>query len=170
MTLLNSADPHVRVRQAKFVLMKESGSVPCCNPLGSGYGLVSTIGGEKNTHKQTFTGLSRDSGGGILFVFFVSLRNDTKKHTHTNKILAPTQSWDNPANLFMFMTLCFSLPEQCCVSQNLSPNLHLRSNSRQLLACFFVFLYQLTMAKPSTPNMTGRRFHRTMEMIPARPW
>ena len=22
----------------------------------------------------------------------------------------------------------------------------------------------------STPNMTGRRFHRTMEMIPARPW
>ena len=25
-------------------------------------------------------------------------------------------------------------------------------------------------AYQSTPNMTGRRFHRTMEMIPARPW
>ena len=23
---------------------------------------------------------------------------------------------------------------------------------------------------PSTPNMTGRRFHRTMEVIPALPW
>ena len=30
-----------------------------------------------------------------------------KKHIH--KFLAPTQSWDNPANLFMFM--CFSFPE-----------------------------------------------------------
>ena len=32
----------------------------------------------------------------------------TRKKKHINKFLAPTQSRDNPANLFMFM--CFSFP------------------------------------------------------------
>ena len=56
-----------------------------------------------------FTGLSGDFGGDFVYVFFSPspIRNDPKKHI--NKILAPTQSRDNPANLFMFM--CFSFPE-----------------------------------------------------------
>ena len=42
-----------------------------------------------------------------------------------------------------------------------------------------VWVVQKTLGRPllpgsktpfSTPNMTGRRFHRTMEMIPASPW
>ena len=37
---------------------------------------------------------------------FLPIRNDPKKHK--NKILTPTQSRDNPANLFMFM--CFFFP------------------------------------------------------------
>ena len=39
--------------------------------------------------------------------FFSPIGDGPKKHI--NKLLAPTQSQDNPANLFMFM--CFSVPD-----------------------------------------------------------
>ena len=56
-----------------------------------------------------FRGLSRDFEGDFVYVVFSSIKNDrTKKHI--NKILPPTHSRDNPANLFMFM--CFSFPEE----------------------------------------------------------
>ena len=43
--------------------------------------------------------------------FFSPIRNDPKK-THHKQLSAPTQSRDNPANLFMFT--CFSFPESGC--------------------------------------------------------
>ena len=46
-------------------------------------------------------GLSRDLEGGFCLLFS---KNDPKKHI--NKILAPTQSRDNPGHMFMFV--CFS--------------------------------------------------------------
>ena len=33
-----------------------------------------------------------------------------------------------------------------------------------------VYCFSLPLIKKSAPNMTRRRFHRIMEMIPARPW
>ena len=49
-------------------------------------------------------------------MFFSPKGNDPKKKKHINKFLAPTQSRDNPENLFMFM--CFSFPENSpCVSK-----------------------------------------------------
>ena len=63
---------------------------------------------KKKTRKQNFHGIVPGFWGGFcLCVFFSPIRNDPKKHI--NKILAPTQSRDNPANLFMFT--CFSFPE-----------------------------------------------------------
>ena len=58
---------------------------------------------------KLFTGLSRDFWGNFVYVFFSPIRNDPKKKKHINKFLAPTQSRDNPANLFMFMCV-FSCP------------------------------------------------------------
>ena len=70
------------------------------------------VGSEKKhikikTCKQIFTGLSRDFWGDFVYVFFFSpIRNDPKKHI--NNFLAPIQSRDNPANLYMFMCFFFS--------------------------------------------------------------
>ena len=75
-------------------------------------GVYPEMASNKKTHKEKkhlnkiFTGLSRDFGGDFVYVFFSPIRNDPKKYI--NKFLAPTQSQDNPANLFMFM--CFFFP------------------------------------------------------------
>ena len=63
---------------------------------------------EKHIFNKMFTGLSRDFGGNLFMCFFSSpIRNDPPKK-HINKILPPTQSEDNPANIFMFMCFYFS--------------------------------------------------------------
>ena len=60
------------------------------------------------TRKHNFHGIiSGFFGGDFVYVFFSPpIRNDPKKK-HINKNLAPTQSRDNPANLFMFMCSFF---------------------------------------------------------------
>ena len=55
--------------------------------------------------------------------------------------------------------LCFKCPE--------GPERHLNAAKQKLPRDNFCCS---VAAQLSTPNMTGRRFHRTMEMIPARPW
>ena len=55
-------------------------------------------------------GLSRDFGGHFVYVFFYPIRNDPKRKKHINKILAPTQSRDNPANLF-YVCVFFAFPD-----------------------------------------------------------
>ena len=64
----------------------------------------------KTTHKQTVHGIISGFSAKFGLRVFSPKRNDpgTKK-THINKILAPTQFRDNPANLFMLMY--FSFPE-----------------------------------------------------------
>ena len=59
---------------------------------------------KKKHLNTTFTGLSRNFVGGFrLCVFF----SPPKKNI--NNLLAPTQSRENPANLFLFMCFSFSL-------------------------------------------------------------
>ena len=65
--------------------------------------------GAKKHINRIFLGLSRDFWGDFVYVFFSPPQGMTWKK-HINKCLAPTQSRDNPANLFMFM--CFSFPEK----------------------------------------------------------
>ena len=63
---------------------------------------------KKETRKQNFHGMIPGFWGGFLFMcFFSPIPNDPKENK--NKFLPPTQSRDNPANLFLFM--CFSFPE-----------------------------------------------------------
>ena len=88
----------------------------CINPQANWYrpprdpqvGSKQKLWSEKNTQEKTrnkiFTGLSRDLGENFVYVLFSPKRNDPIKK-QINKCLAPTQSRDNPANLFMFM--CF---------------------------------------------------------------
>ena len=97
---------HLWRRFWRCCLLEKKAANRCgCASLGAKRKHVKT-----KTHKhKNFTGLSQDFWGGILFyVFFSPIRNDPKKHI--NKILPPTQSRDNPANLFMFMCV-FSFPE-----------------------------------------------------------
>ena len=77
---------------------------------GNEFGLTVFWEQKKPTKKKhlnnIFTGLSRNSLG-ILFMCFLSpMRNDPPKHI--NKILLPTESCDNPPDLFMFV--CFLFP------------------------------------------------------------
>ena len=57
----------------------------------------------KKTRKQNIHGIVSGFLGGFVYVFFFLIRNDPK--THINKFLPPTQTRDNPGNVFMFM--CF---------------------------------------------------------------
>ena len=55
---------------------------------------------KKKTRKQNFHGIVPGFWGDFVYVFFSPRRNDQRKHI--NKLLAPIQSRDNPANLFCF--------------------------------------------------------------------
>ena len=59
---------------------------------------------DKNTREQNVPLIVLGFWGDFVYVFFSPIRNDPKK------TWAPTQSGDNPANLFMFMCF-FSFPE-----------------------------------------------------------
>ena len=78
---------------------------PCFVPLSSRF-KKKHIKTKKHVNKF-FTWLSRDFRVDFVYMFFSPIRNDQKQKKHINKILAPTQSRDNPANLFM---LCFFIP------------------------------------------------------------
>ena len=57
---------------------------------------------EKKTRKQNFHRIVPGFGVGFcLWVLFSTITNDPKKHI--NNFFTPTQSQDNPANLFMFV-------------------------------------------------------------------
>ena len=76
-------------------------------PKGTGGKVKNLAKLKKETRKQNFHGIVPGFLGGTSFMcFFSPIRNDPKKHI--NKVFAPTQSWDNPAHLFMFM--CFFFP------------------------------------------------------------
>ena len=66
---------------------------------------------KKKTHKQNFQGIVPGFWGGSCLCVFSSPQGMTRKK-HINKNLPPTQSRDNPAHLFMFMS--FSFPEIGC--------------------------------------------------------
>ena len=61
---------------------------------------------KKKTRKQDFHGIVPGFWGDSVYVFSPPKEMTRKKHI--NKFLAPTQSRDNPANLFMFV--CFLFP------------------------------------------------------------
>ena len=60
---------------------------------------------KNKTRKQNFHGIVPEFCGEFCLCVFSPIRNEKKKHI--NKFLAPTQSRDNPANLFMFMCVFF---------------------------------------------------------------
>ena len=60
----------------------------------------------QKTHTQNVHGIIPGFGGDFVYVFSHHKERPPK---HINNILLPTQSWDNPENLFMFM--CFSFPD-----------------------------------------------------------
>ena len=78
-----------------------------------GYALPQYLGANKNKrrikHRNTiFTGLSQDFCFGFCLCVFLHHVEWPKKNI--NKFLPPTQSRDNPANLFMFICV-LSFPE-----------------------------------------------------------
>ena len=74
---------------------------------------------KEKTSKQNVQGIVLGffwGGGFCVCLFSLPKRQGMTRKKRMNKILAPTQSRDNPANLFMF--LCFLL------SLKTHPNLH----------------------------------------------
>ena len=65
---------------------------------------------KKKTRKQNIHGIVPGFWGEFCLCVFSPPKGMTRKK-HINKILAPTQSRDNPANLFMFMCFFFSRKE-----------------------------------------------------------